>query len=56
MADAMEEFRKFAHEVDLEMSKAVGRFSNSLGAIEEHAEVISDLADAMRSRETKAVV
>jgi hypothetical protein len=50
LSDTMEEFRKFAQDVDLQLAKAVNRFGDSLASIEEHSETLSDFVGSVKAR------
>lgn len=50
LSDTMNEFRKFAQDIDTEMARAIGRLSSSMSMIEENNETLTDFVDAIRTR------
>lgn len=47
LSDSMNEFRKFAQEVDSEMARAIGRLSSSMSIIQESTETLVEFVDVM---------
>jgi hypothetical protein len=52
VTDSMGRFQEFAHNVDAEMASAVSRLSKAMATIEENSDSITQLAEAMRDRNT----